>query len=80
MGSSPSGDHRKMLKPRLLGKDPFATEQHIMDIRDVPGRAWMVENALWDIIGRWQTSLSIRCGEGFRTGAGLMPPRENSHP
>ena len=27
----------KMLKPRLLGKDPFATEQHIMDIRDVPG-------------------------------------------
>ena len=42
----------KMLKPRLLGKDPFATEQHIMDIRDVPGRAWMVENALWDIIGK----------------------------
>ena len=41
-----------MLKPRLLGKDPFATEQHIMDIRDVPGRAWMVENALWDIIGK----------------------------
>jgi L-alanine-DL-glutamate epimerase-like enolase superfamily enzyme len=41
-----------MLKPRLLGKDPFATEQLIMDIRDVPGRPWLVENALWDIIGK----------------------------
>lgn len=41
-----------MLKPRLLGKDPFAAEQLIMDIRDVPGRPWMVENALWDIIGK----------------------------
>ena len=42
----------EMLKPRLLGKDPFATERHIMDIRDVPGRAWLVENALWDIVGK----------------------------
>ena len=42
----------RMLKPRLLGKDPFATERHIMDIRDVPGRGWMVENALWDIVGK----------------------------
>ena len=41
-----------MLKPRLLGKDPFATEQLIWDMRDVPGRPWMVENALWDIIGK----------------------------
>lgn len=41
-----------MLKPRILGKDPFATEQIIMDIRDVPGRPWIVENALWDIIGK----------------------------
>ena len=41
-----------MLKPRLLGKDPFATEQLIMDIRDVPGRPWLVENALWDIVGK----------------------------
>jgi L-alanine-DL-glutamate epimerase-like enolase superfamily enzyme len=42
----------KMLKPRLLGKDPFATERLIWDMRDVPGRAWMVENALWDIVGK----------------------------
>jgi len=41
-----------MLKPRLLGKDPFATEQLIIDMRDVPGRPWMVENALWDIVGK----------------------------
>ena len=42
----------KMLKPRLLGKDPFAAEQLIWDMRDVPGRPWMVENALWDIVGK----------------------------
>ena len=41
-----------MLKPRLLGRDPFATEQLIMIIRGAPGRPWLVENALWDIIGK----------------------------
>ena len=44
---------RSMLKPRLLGKDPFATERHHHGTCGMfPGRAWMVENALWDIIGK----------------------------
>jgi len=39
----------------LIGKDPFATERHIKLIRSASvriGWTWMVEMALWDIIGK----------------------------
>ncbi len=39
------------LKPRLIGADPFALEQHARLFRNVGG-AWGVEIALWDIIGK----------------------------
>jgi L-alanine-DL-glutamate epimerase-like enolase superfamily enzyme len=41
--------------PLFVGKDPFAAEQLIKIIRDgasYGGRPWLVENALWDIIGK----------------------------
>jgi L-alanine-DL-glutamate epimerase-like enolase superfamily enzyme len=41
--------------PLLVGKDPFAIEQLIKIIRDgasYGGRPWLVENALWDIVGK----------------------------
>ena len=43
---------KHMLKPRLLGENPFETERLIQRICDVPGQPWFVENALWDIIGK----------------------------
>jgi len=52
VGSDSKAIIEHMLKPRLLGRDPFATEQLIMIIRGAPGRPWLVENALWDIIGK----------------------------
>lgn len=39
------------VKPRLLGKDPFALEQHARVFRQAGG-GWGVEMALWDIIGK----------------------------
>jgi L-alanine-DL-glutamate epimerase-like enolase superfamily enzyme len=39
------------VKPRLLGQDPFALEQHARVFRNAGG-AWGVEIALWDIIGK----------------------------
>ena len=39
------------LKPRLIGQDPFALEQHARLFRNVGG-AWGVEIALWDVIGK----------------------------
>src|SRR3982074_138115 len=39
------------IKPRLLGADPFALEQHPRTFRNAGG-AWGVEIALWDIIGK----------------------------
>ena len=39
------------VKPRLLGADPFALEQHARMFRNADG-CWGVEIALWDIIGK----------------------------
>ncbi|MGD8475709.1 MAG: mandelate racemase/muconate lactonizing enzyme family protein [Burkholderiales bacterium] len=39
------------IKPQLIGKDPFALEQHAR-IFENAGAAWGVEMALWDIIGK----------------------------
>ena len=39
------------LKPQLIGKDPFALEQHARLFRNAGG-GWGVEIALWDIIGK----------------------------
>ena len=39
------------IKPRLLGADPFALEQHARVFRNAGG-CWGVEIALWDIIGK----------------------------
>ena len=39
------------IKPQLIGKDPFALEQHARIFRSA-GAAWGIEMALWDIIGK----------------------------
>src|SRR5438874_4483780 len=39
------------VKPQLLGKDPFALEQHARIFRNADG-CWGTEIALWDIIGQ----------------------------
>jgi D-galactarolactone cycloisomerase len=39
------------VKPQLIGKDPFAVEQHAKILRMADG-CWGVEIALWDIIGK----------------------------
>jgi D-galactarolactone cycloisomerase len=39
------------IKPQLVGKDPFALEQHARVFRNA-GTGWGVEIALWDIIGK----------------------------
>jgi L-alanine-DL-glutamate epimerase-like enolase superfamily enzyme len=56
----------RMLKPRLLGGDVFATEEIIQHCRDVPGRAWMVENAVWDIVGKAAGLPVYRLWGGFQ--------------
>ncbi len=39
------------VKPQLIGKDPFALEQHAKVLRMANG-CWGVEIALWDIVGK----------------------------
>ncbi len=39
------------IKPQLIGKDPFAVEQHARMLRQA-NTGWGVEIALWDIIGK----------------------------
>jgi L-alanine-DL-glutamate epimerase-like enolase superfamily enzyme len=39
------------IKPQLIGKDPFAIEQHARMLR-MANTGWGVEIALWDIIGK----------------------------
>lgn len=44
-----------MVRPYLVGKDPFAVERHIHLLRTAAlfgAKPWLVEVALWDIIGR----------------------------
>ena len=44
-----------MIKPQFVGKDPFQTEYLIRILRGIAlysARPWLVENALWDIIGK----------------------------
>lgn len=46
---------RTLLRPALIGQDPFATERLIRVVRSAAvrmGWAWMVEMALWDLIGK----------------------------
>jgi D-galactarolactone cycloisomerase len=53
------------IKPRLLGQDPFALEQHARVFRNA-GSAWGVEMALWDIIGKSCGQPLYKLWGGFR--------------
>jgi L-alanine-DL-glutamate epimerase-like enolase superfamily enzyme len=50
-GYSASAALESVVKPRLLGSDPFLLEQHARTFRNADG-CWGVEIALWDIIGK----------------------------
>lgn len=50
-GYAPSGILDTWVKPQLLGKDPFAIEQHARTLRMARG-CFGIEIALWDIIGK----------------------------
>lgn len=50
-GYSASSQLENWVKPQLVGKDPFAMEQHARVLR-MAGGCWGVEIALWDIIGK----------------------------
>jgi L-alanine-DL-glutamate epimerase-like enolase superfamily enzyme len=50
-GYSASASLESVVKPRLLGSDPFVLEQHARTFRNADG-CWGVEIALWDIIGK----------------------------
>ncbi|NLL61846.1 MAG: mandelate racemase/muconate lactonizing enzyme family protein [Candidatus Atribacteria bacterium] len=41
----------KIVKPFLLGENPFFVEKYIRILRDIGG-VWAIEIALWDIIGK----------------------------
>ena len=44
-----------MIKPAFLGKDPMRTEYLIKILRGISlysARPWLLENALWDIVGK----------------------------
>ncbi|MGH2460332.1 MAG: mandelate racemase/muconate lactonizing enzyme family protein [Chloroflexota bacterium] len=45
------GAFESWIKPQLIGKDPFAVEQHAKTLRMANG-CWGIEIALWDIIGK----------------------------
>jgi len=53
------------IKPQLIGKDPFALEQHAR-IFENAGSAWGVEIALWDIIGKACGQPVYKLWGGFR--------------
>ena len=53
------------VKPRLLGADPFALEQHARIFRNADG-CWGVEIALWDIIGKACGQPLYRLWGGYR--------------
>lgn len=50
-GYTVPGNFDSWVKPQLIGKDPFAVEQHAKTLRMANG-CWGVEIALWDIIGK----------------------------
>jgi len=59
----------KALRPYLIGKDPFAVEQHIQTLRNVRthgGLPWAVEIALWDIIGKASNLPIYKLWGGYR--------------
>lgn len=51
IGSGGSPDAARSVGDRLVGTDPFATEQHSRLLRQ-GGSAWGIELALWDLIGK----------------------------
>src|SRR5258708_18371184 len=53
------------IKPRLLGADPFALEQHARVFRNAGG-CWGVEIALWDIIGKATGQPLYKLWGGYR--------------
>src|SRR4051794_2131467 len=53
------------LKPQLIGKDPFALEQHARLFRNAGG-GWGVEIALWDIIGKATGQPLYKLWGGYR--------------
>jgi len=53
------------IKPRLLGADPFAIEQHARVFRNAGG-CWGVEIALWDIIGKATGQPLYKLWGGYR--------------
>ncbi|HEY8491977.1 MAG TPA: mandelate racemase/muconate lactonizing enzyme family protein [Dehalococcoidia bacterium] len=56
-------------KQVFLGKDPFAIEQHVAQLRSLAfltGRPWPVELALWDIMGKALGQPVYRLLGGYR--------------
>jgi D-galactarolactone cycloisomerase len=53
------------IKPQLIGKDPFALEQHARIFR-MANAAWGIEIALWDIIGKACNVPVYKLWGGFR--------------
>lgn len=46
---------QSLIKPFLIGKDPFAVEKHIQTLHSANPfgtRPWLVDQALWDIVGK----------------------------
>lgn len=50
-GYAAAANFERWVKPQLIGKDPFAMEQHARILR-MAGGCWGIEIALWDIIGK----------------------------
>jgi L-alanine-DL-glutamate epimerase-like enolase superfamily enzyme len=58
-----------MVKPYLVGRDPFAVERHIHLLRTAQlfgAKPWLVEIALWDIIGKAAGLPLYRLWGGFQ--------------
>ena len=64
-GYSASSQVESWIKPRLLGQDPFALEQHARVFRNA-GTGWGVEIALWDIIGKACNQPLYKLWGGYR--------------